>query len=321
MYRILIVDDEDDIRFLVRHMLDKQYEVVEAVNGLDALEKIERYEPDFVVMDVQMPLMTGFEACACIRDNPRFAGLGVLFLTSMSSRDNVMKGYELGANVYLTKPVNQARLLKNLQVHLESTPPQPKPKRYSIEEIHQAEKEGLVPVAPGAVEYAPVGQAPKDAVQTALRVMVIEDGGEITSAVRDMVKANAEVVGMNYGRHAISLLVKAQPDLLVLELTEPHQMGLHLCRALRANRSFDRVAILVCAENPTPRKINTADQAGADSFLPKPFTAADFMGKIEGLRKSPTFQIIPKLVPMSVLEELKESLKQGETAEENPGSE
>lgn len=306
-HRILIVDDEADIRFILRNILKQKYEVVEAVNGLDALEKVERYEPDFVVMDVQMPLMTGFEACACIRDNPKFEGLGVMFLTALTAKDDIKHGYALGANVYLTKPFEPERLLKNIEIQLEQNAPRPKPKRYSLEEIEQAEKEGLVPVVPGAAEFAPPvthAKAPS-ALAGPLRVMVIEADGGIADVIRAALSPNGEVIGMNYGRQAISLLVKAQPDVLVLEVTEPHVMGLHLCRALRTNRAFDRVAILACWAKAEPRNIKAADHAGADQFLPKPFVAGDFLGKMEQLRQKESFQIMPKLISLPELEDLK----------------
>lgn len=310
-HRILIVDDEADIRFIVRTTLKPHYEVVEAVNGLDALEKIERYEPDFVIMDVQMPLMTGFEACACIRDNPKFEGLGVMFLTSLSEKDDIKHGYSVGANMYLTKPFDPDRLLKNLKIQLEQHAPRPKPKRYSLEEIQQAEKAGLVPVVPGGVEYAPA--APKDAKPAAaagpIRFMVIEQTSDIADAIRAAMANGDEVIGMEYGRLAVSLLVKAQPDVLVLEVTEPHLMGLHLCRALRTNRAFDRVAIVACSVKAEPRNIKAADQAGADQFLPKPFAAQDFLDKVEQLKQKRSFEVMPKLLTLPELEDFKANLK------------
>ncbi|HYF52960.1 MAG TPA: response regulator, partial [Salinarimonas sp.] len=157
MWRILIVDDEPDIRLIIRTTLEPKYEVLEAHDGLDALEKIERYEPDFVLMDVMMPLMNGFEACAAIRKSPRFHDLPVMFLSALGSRDDMMKGYSAGANLYLTKPFDPARLLKNLEVFFEKTPPQRRPRRYSIEQIREAEKQGKSPVAPGANAFEPVG--------------------------------------------------------------------------------------------------------------------------------------------------------------------
>ncbi|MBM3333508.1 response regulator, partial [Candidatus Sumerlaeota bacterium] len=71
-FRIMVVDDEADVRAVLRLALAPKFEVVEAHDGLDALEKLERSEPDFMVLDVMMPLMDGFQVCRVVRKNPRF---------------------------------------------------------------------------------------------------------------------------------------------------------------------------------------------------------------------------------------------------------
>lgn len=122
-WRILLVDDEPDVRLIVRTTLQDKYEIVEAHDGLDALEKVERYEPDFIIMDVMMPLMDGFEACLAIRRTPAFKDIPVMFLSALGKKDDIKKGYSSGANLYLTKPFDPPRLLKNVDVFFETTPP------------------------------------------------------------------------------------------------------------------------------------------------------------------------------------------------------
>ena len=102
--RILVVDDEQDIRSIIRSALAARYEVVEAQDGLDALAKLELVEPDFIILDVMMPLMDGVETCRAIRRHPRYQSISVLFLSAMNTKDDLKKGYGAGANLYLTKP-------------------------------------------------------------------------------------------------------------------------------------------------------------------------------------------------------------------------
>ncbi len=144
-YRILIVDDEPDVRAIIAATLRLHYEVVEAHDGLDALEKLERAEPDFVLMDVMMPLMDGFQACNAIRKNPRFCNLPVMFLSALGAAEDIRKGYAVGANLYLTKPFEPARLLRNIQVFFETTPPSAARKRYTIEQLEALEKSDPIP--------------------------------------------------------------------------------------------------------------------------------------------------------------------------------
>ena len=146
-WRILIVDDEDDIRSVVRAALSTKYEVVEARDGLDALQKLDLAEPDFVVLDVMMPMMDGYQTCEAIRKHPKYKGLSVLFLSALNSREDMMKGYNSGANLYLTKPFDPSRLVRNVDVFFETNPIQFVKKHYTLEELKELEKGGPQKIA------------------------------------------------------------------------------------------------------------------------------------------------------------------------------
>lgn len=146
-WRILIVDDEPDIRTIIRATLSAKYEVIEAGDGLDALQKLEIAEPDFVLLDVMMPLMDGFQTCDAIRTHPRFSHLPVMFLSALNKREDMEKGYATGADLYLTKPFDPARLLRNVDVFFETTPPPRTGKRYTIEKLKELEQQGAHAIA------------------------------------------------------------------------------------------------------------------------------------------------------------------------------
>ena len=141
--RIMIVDDETDILELLRKVLSSKYEVVEAYNGLDALEKIDRYEPDFIILDVMMPLMDGFQTCAALRKNPVYRKTPIYFLTSSSRKEDIKKGYELGCDLYLQKPFEPMRLLKNIDFYLDRNPLSPGKKKYTLRQLKDMEKPPL----------------------------------------------------------------------------------------------------------------------------------------------------------------------------------
>jgi DNA-binding response OmpR family regulator len=136
----MIVDDEADVRAVLNATLRQHYEVIEAHDGLDALEKLERVEPDFVLMDVMMPLMDGYQACDAIRKNARFKSIPVMFLSALGTKDDIRKGYSVGANLYLTKPFEPARLLRNIQLFFETNPPRTAPKTYTLAQLQEWER-------------------------------------------------------------------------------------------------------------------------------------------------------------------------------------
>src|SRR6059036_2856489 len=104
---ILVVDDDTAIRDLVREALEHfQFAVVEARNGAEGVQQFARHKPELVVMDVRMPEMTGFEACALMRKTPGGANTPILILTGLDDTDSIKSAYEAGATDFASKPVN-----------------------------------------------------------------------------------------------------------------------------------------------------------------------------------------------------------------------
>ncbi|MBI3736079.1 response regulator [Candidatus Sumerlaeota bacterium] len=136
-YRIMIVDDDEDLRALVRTALSQKFEVVEAVDGLDALNKLPDHQPDLAVIDFEMPLMSGLDLCAAIRRHNDFRGIPVLFLSAHGSKENMKKGYDAGADLFMTKPIEPSRMIKNIEFTIEHDKPPLRRKKYTIEVLRQ----------------------------------------------------------------------------------------------------------------------------------------------------------------------------------------
>ena len=113
---ILIAEDTDSIRKMVKQLLVKKggYDVVEAVDGREALEKINKHQPDLAVLDIMMPEINGYEVLKAIRSNLTSVSLSVIMLTALSNTKNELKGIELGADDYIVKPFNPEVLLARI---------------------------------------------------------------------------------------------------------------------------------------------------------------------------------------------------------------
>jgi signal transduction histidine kinase len=109
--RVLIVDDQEANRLLLRDLLESQgHEVAEAVDGVEALQRVADAAPDVVLLDVGMPGIDGFEVCRRLKANPATATIPVLLVSALSQRDQRLLGIGAGANDYITKPIDKSDL-------------------------------------------------------------------------------------------------------------------------------------------------------------------------------------------------------------------
>jgi len=113
MPTILIVDDEQDIRelIIVNLVREEPYKVVEAANGLEALELARKERPDLVILDLMLPEKDGYEVYKELRDDARTRSIPVIMLTARGRLDEKITGLERGADDYLTKPFSPRELV------------------------------------------------------------------------------------------------------------------------------------------------------------------------------------------------------------------
>lgn len=103
---LLLIDDNTDILNLASRLLDDEYVVLTASNGLDGLKLATKYVPDIIVCDVMMPVMDGLECCAKLKDEATTSHIPVLMLTACAMDEQRVQGFESGADGYLSKPFN-----------------------------------------------------------------------------------------------------------------------------------------------------------------------------------------------------------------------
>jgi len=118
-YLILIIDDDQTQHLILGEFLKSEgYDVIHAKDGEQGLKIMEAQKPDLILMDVQMPVMDGFKTLELIRKKPTFRDTPVLLLTSLDREKLKIKGLELGADDYITKPFNKAELLARVKAAL-----------------------------------------------------------------------------------------------------------------------------------------------------------------------------------------------------------
>jgi two-component system response regulator ResD len=120
MRKILIVDDEMEMRQLLRLYLMQNYETSEAEDGYQALEKIRKDDYDLIILDIMMPHMDGWQTIEEVR---KISDLPIIFLTAKGSTEDKVNGFSTGADDYLVKPFEEAELMARIEALLRRTKP------------------------------------------------------------------------------------------------------------------------------------------------------------------------------------------------------
>ena len=127
--KVLIADDEPNIVTSLEFLMNRGgYEVAIARNGDEALALVDTFRPDLILLDVMMPLRSGYEVCQRLRGRPELGHVKILILSAKGREPEVSKGLSLGADAYLTKPFSNSDLMARVRTLLgeaEATPPVP----------------------------------------------------------------------------------------------------------------------------------------------------------------------------------------------------
>ena len=118
MKRILVVEDQEDNRQILRDLLAAHYEVTEAENGEEALAAVARERPDLILMDIQMPIMDGYEATRRIKADPATRSLTIVAVTSHAMDGGEQKARAAGCDDFVSKPFSPRELLAKVRQYL-----------------------------------------------------------------------------------------------------------------------------------------------------------------------------------------------------------
>ncbi len=119
MKTVLVVEDEPELRELEEGILKREYAVLTAATGEEALESIAKQKPDILLLDIMLPNMSGFEVCQKLRGDPSTASIPIVMLTGQDKAEALSEGFEAGADMYINKPFSAKKLLAVVRAMLE----------------------------------------------------------------------------------------------------------------------------------------------------------------------------------------------------------
>ena len=117
--KILVVDDVDSNRFVLRDIIQEMgCQPVLTENGAQALKMVGRLQPQLIILDVAMPEMDGYEVCKLLKENPETRDIPIIFISAFDDPSDVVRGFDLGGEDYITKPFIPKVVKARLQLHL-----------------------------------------------------------------------------------------------------------------------------------------------------------------------------------------------------------
>jgi two-component system cell cycle response regulator len=262
--RVLVVDDvELNVKLLEAKLASEYFEVISAFNGVTALELAEADPPDIILLDVMMPRMDGFEVCTRLKANPRTADIPVVMVTALSDVSDRLRGLEVGADDFLTKPVNDIALFARVRSLVRL--------KRMMEELRLREEI--------CGRFAARGEAARVEDPGAARILLLEERGFAASRIADTLAPVAEaVVRADTCGEAASLL-DSTVELVIASLSMPDGDPLRLVSQWRATEAFRQLPILLLANEGELAQLAKGLDLGANDYLIRPVDRNELLAR------------------------------------------
>lgn len=258
---LLVDDDASSLRVLSR-MLSAYPDQRLATSGEQALQLAQGCQPDLMLIDMQMPGMSGVQLCAQLKGDPQLARVPVLFVTSDDTEETRLEALQLGAAGYLTKPVQAEQLQARVAAMLRDCA--------LLEEAKTAA------AASGDDSPPPLHSGPS-------RLLVVDDDAGALELLRHTLRGIGEVRAVQNGETALALLDSWQPDLVLVDARMQGMDGFELCRRVRADHRLRHVPVMFVTRLADVHYEAQALEVGAAEFITKPYSPAILKARVRNL--------------------------------------
>ena len=264
--RVLVVDDVSaNVRLLEARLSAEYFDVMTASNGAEALTLCERGECDIVLLDVMMPDMDGFEVCRRLKSNPATHHIAVVMVTALDQPSDRVRGLDVGADDFLTKPVNEMALISRVRslTRLKMVTDELRMRALTSREI------GL---------ESPEREAVAEAGHNG-RILIVDDRPSSYERIAAMLGEHAVEVE---AEPAEALIRAAEGDyeLIIVSLSLENFDGLRLCSQLRSVDRTRHIPILVIADPDSDARLARGLEIGVNDYLVRPLDKNEMLARV-----------------------------------------
>ena len=264
--RVLVVDDKPvNVRLLEAKLTAEYYDVITAASGDEALERVKSDHPDLILLDIMMPEMDGFEVCEAIKADPATAHIPVVMITALNEQADRVRGLEVGADDFLSKPVNDIALFARVKSLLRL--------KMLLDELRLREDISL--------EFGIVnGARSDDEVPSGLRTLVVEDDPDDAELIRSVFAEGGTTDFVPDVDAALAKAFDGGYDMVVVSLLAPGADPLRLCSQLRSHDQTRHSSILVMTEEDDIKRLAKALDLGINDYLMKPIDQSELRARV-----------------------------------------
>lgn len=229
---ILLVDDSKIIHTFIGNALrESPYHLLSAYDGEEGFRLAVEHVPDLLVSDIDMPVMNGYEMCQRIKETESTRGIPILILSARGAGVDIDRGFDAGANDFLTKPVADNELLSRIEMMLDST--------------LTSQREKILVVEDSRVQRALITQS--------------------------LAQQGFEIISGKDGEEGLELAIENVPDLVITDSEMPLMNGRDLTRVLRQRDELKDIPVLMLTAADDPLNRAKGKHAGISAYLTKPF--------------------------------------------------
>ena len=268
--RILIVDDDpQNVRLMTAKLPAGRFEVLTAFDGKEAVRRALQDHPELILLDIMMPEMDGYEVSHWLKTNPATESIPIILVTALEGAEEKIRGFEAGADEFLSKPVNSVELLTRINSLLRM-------KQYRDQLLSRCQSEQAL--------TEPSRQDGWEGGIGAARVLLVEDDERDAAMIRAMFSAEPYVLEtVNSGEAALERIRQGPYDVILLDILLPGLSGFDVCRQLKGLHQTQEIQIImITCLSDLDSKVR-GGESGADDYLIKPVNSRELKARVKVL--------------------------------------